>query len=208
LSGLLFPTLLGQTLNLERSYQWNTGKQRALSGKGSTIAYRGYPLIHYELEFEVLFDNITPSDLKALVGFFNQVMGGFDSFLYSDPEFNSVPSSAPQQFGTGNGTAGPFQLVGFYQNSGGPGTAEMIQNLNGTPVLYDNGSAITATNYTIGPTGIVTFLSGHFPVTGHALTWSGNFYNRCRFDEDDIPWKKFLNKRWSAKKVAFTTWFL
>jgi len=205
MSALLYPGLPGLTFDSIRSYKWSTGIQTAVSGKASTIAYMAYPLVHYELTYEFLRDSLNPSELKALVGLHTQLQVRFDTFLYSDPDFNTIPVSAPQFFGTGNGTAGPFQLVAAYQNTGGPGIAEIVQNLNGTPVLYDNGSTITATNYSIGATGLVTFNAGHFPVTGHTLTWSGSFYYRCRFDDDALPWKKFMNQTWSAPKVGFTS---
>jgi uncharacterized protein (TIGR02217 family) len=205
MSGLLYPTLSGVTPNVVRSYVWNTGKQKALSEKQSVIAFHAYPPIHFELEYELLDDALATSDLKALVGFHNAMSGSFDSFLFTDPEFNTITPGGAQTFATGNGSAGPFQLIAFYQNTGGPGTAELIQNLNGTPVLYDNGTPISAANYTISATGVVTFGVSHFPVTGHTLSWSGSFYYRCRFDDDEIPWTKFQYKRWTAKKVAFTS---
>jgi uncharacterized protein (TIGR02217 family) len=140
---------------------------------------------------------------------FNAVQGRYDSFLYQDPDFNAVTA---QYFATGNGTAGPFQLVASYANSGGPTTYELIQNLNGTPTLYDNGTLISSSNYSISATGAVTFGSGHFPVSGHLLTWTGSFYYRCRFDADKLDFQKFMagtsvgnGGYWWKGKVAFTS---
>lgn len=205
MSSFVFPTLQGLTFDVLRTPVWHTERQVALSGKRSTMAYMQYPLIHFELTFSILRDDLTPSDVKAIVGLFNVLQAGYDTFLFTDPDFNSFSSSNQQAFGTGNGTAGPFQLVANYQNSGGPGYGEIIQNLNGTPVLYDNGTIITSTNYTIGATGLVTFGAGHFPVASHALTWSGAFYYRCAFDEDKLELTKFMNQWWTIKKLPFTT---
>lgn len=213
MSSQVYPVLPGLDINIARSYQWKSGYQEALSGKQSTITYRTFPLVHYELTYNLLRDVGAPgfsgstSEIKQIVGLHNLMRGRWDSFLYTDPEFNTITSANAAQygsFGTGDGTTLVFQLVATYQNSGGPGQAELIQNLNGTPVLYDNGSTISAANYSIGATGIVTFGAGHAPVSGHALTWSGSWYNRCRFDEDAITWKKFMNLLWGAD-VKFTS---
>lgn len=207
MSGQLYPSIPGLTPEVVRSYSWDTGKQRAKSGKRSAISYRAYPLVHFELKYELLDDSVIPSQLKSLVGLHNQMLGSWDTFLFTDPDFNTITSAVPQFFGTSTGsTSTRYQLISFFENSGGPGTAEMVQNLNGAPVLYDNGTPISATHYSIDPTGGITFSSS--PTTGHTLTWSGSFYYRCEFDEDEIPWKKFANKWWSADKVAFTSIFL
>lgn len=199
-SGLLYPNnILGLTFDVVRSYSWNTGFQKALTNKQSALAYLIYPPCHFELNYELLRDDITTSDIKALVGIHNAVMGRGDTFLYTDPEFNSVTAQA---IATSTGsTATRYQLIATYQNSGGPGTPEAIQNLNGTPTLFDNGSSILGSHYTIDATGGITFSTS--PTTGHAITWTGAFYYRCRFDDDKIDWTKFLNKWWKASRIGF-----
>ena len=86
----------------------------------------------------------------------------------------------------------------------------MIQNGNpanwSTAVLYDNGAIISAANYSIGATGIVTFGAGHAPASGHTLTWSGSWYYRCRFDEDEMVFIKFMTiGYWAVKKLSFSS---
>lgn len=207
MSSQVYPALQGLTYPVKRSYVWKSGNQEALSGKQSAIAYRQYPLVHFDLSYDILRDASTPSEIKQLVGLHNLMRGRFDTFLFSDPDFNAITSANAAQFGpfgTGDGATLVFQLVALYQVSGGPGQAELIQNLNGTPVLYDNGATISAANYSVGATGIITFGSGHAPASGHALTWSGAFYYRCRFDEDSIEWKK-ESKQWWTADVSFTS---
>lgn len=209
MSAFLFPvTLPGIQYDYIRSYEWNTGVQTAVSGKTSTIAYRLYPLVHFEYSFEFLKDTNSPADIKAVVGLFNAVRGRQDSFLHTDPDFNTIASSSPQQFATADGTGGPFQIVAYYQNSGGPGQAEIMQNFSTLPVIYDNGSVIPSANYVLTATGQIAFFAGHFPTSGHALSWSGSFYYRCRFDADHYDWKKFMNGFWSADKLTFTSCIL
>ncbi len=308
MSSFLFPaTLPGIQPNYLRNYEWNTGIQKAVTGKTSTLAYQIYPLVRFEYSFEFLKDSDTPADIKALVGLFNAVQGRFDTFLHTDPDFNSVTG---QSFGTGNASTTAFQLVATYQNSGGPGQAEIIQNLNGTPSVFVNGvreyptpltspstpslsqvsggtiaartnyvkttylsangetlgsteasyatsanyllkvaspstqtgavswnvyvststgtetlqanvaigtawtepstglvagsalPAVNDTGWSIGATGIVTFNDA--PANAAALTWTGSFYYRCRFDADHYDWKKIVPGFWSASKISFT----
>lgn len=201
MSSLLYPALPGLTFDVKRSYVWKSGIQEAASGKMSAISYQQYPRVSYELVYSVLRRNVSPDEFQSLIGLYNQMQGRFDTFLFTDPDFNTIsPAQAAQygRFGTGDGTTLTFQLLATLQNSGGPGGAEIIQNLNGTPILYDNGSTISSANYTIGATGGVTFGAGHAPAAGHALTWSGSWYYRCRFDEDAIVWTKFMANYWKV----------
>jgi uncharacterized protein (TIGR02217 family) len=206
MSSYLYPNnITGLSFGVVRSPEWNTGFQRALSGKQSTIAYQLYPFIHFELAYELLRDDVSTSDLKALVGLLNALQGRYDTFLFTDPDFNTITYGTGEgEFGVGDGSTLIFQLVAAFTNLGGPGYSEIIQNLNGIPVLYDNGTVISAANYSIGSTGIVTFGSGHAPVAGHTLAWSGSFYYRCRFDEDSFEWTKFMSQWWQSK-VKFTS---
>lgn len=55
--------------------------------------------------------------------------------------------------------------------------------------------------YTISPSGVVTFSAA--PPNGIALAWSGSFYRRCRFVEDQIELEKFMAKLWSLGKLEF-----
>lgn len=207
MSSLLYPAALpGIEWDYSREYDWNTGIQTAVTRKQSAIGYQQYPVVMYELSYEFLRDSTTFPEIQTLVGLHNNMKGRFDTFLFVDPDFHSVTT---QQFAVADGTAGPFQLTALYTPASGAyagvGSVEIVQNLNGAPSLFDNAGAISAANYTVGATGLVTFGAGHFPVSGHLLTWTGNFYYRCRFDEDRINWKKFLNGLWNGSKVAFTS---
>lgn len=195
MSSFVFPTIKGLTYPIRRTPQWRTGVNEAISGKESRIAYRQYPRILFSLEYSVLREQASTNELKQLVGLFNALQGSYDTFLYNDPEFNSVTI---ENFGTGNGTTTSFQLVARYQNSGGPGYAERVQNLSSSPSIYDNGVLKTlTTDYTISVTGIITFFTP--PVSGHALTWTGTFSYRCRFMDDSIEFEKMMAFLWKTQ---------
>jgi hypothetical protein len=218
-SSYLFPyTLPGIQYGYTRKYNWGkVGVQKALSGKQSTIAYQIYPLISYEYSFEFLRDAVSATpDISALVGLFNAVGGKAGNFLHTDPDFNTISpaqSSIQGLIGTSTGsTATTYQLLAMYTPTtggySGVGASEIIQNLNGTPVLYDltASTTISASTYSIGPTGIVTFSTS--PPAGHLIGWSGSWYNRCRFDSDDYDFKRMDSKLWVLDKVNFTSLIL
>lgn len=202
MSALVYPTLNGLTLDIIRSYIWDSVVQKSTSGKVSAIANMAYPLVRFTLTYDILNDVIATSDLKALVGLHNQVQGRADNFLFADPDFNSVTA---QNFGTGDGTTTSFLIVAYYQNSAGPGTAELIQNFQSPPSIYNNGTLVSSSAYSIA-NGVITFTTA--PASGHALTWTGSFYYRCRFDKDSYPFTKFMYKWWQLKQLSFTSIYL
>lgn len=125
MSSLLFPTLPGLTFDVVRTPVWHTERQQALSGKRSTLAYMQYPLIHFELTFSVLRDDVAVSEIKQVVGLFNALQAGYDNFLFTDPDFNTV---SIMQYGTTDGTTLVFPLTAQY-GAGGYGYSELIQNV-------------------------------------------------------------------------------
>jgi hypothetical protein len=204
-SSYIYPTLPGLTLDVMRTPEYNTAITQALSGKESRIAYRQYPIMRWELSYDILRDYVSPSDLKALVGLFMAVQGQFNSFLYLDPLFNTVTL---QQFAVvgASDTAGAggtrYQVLAVYQNSGGPGGNEMIQNFQGTPSIYGGATLINPVDYVLDGDGGVTFNTGELPAAGTVLYWSGSFYYRARFDGDDtLDFTQFMQAFWELKKV-------
>lgn len=198
MSALVFPSstdLPGLTWNRERSLIWRTDIQEAVSGKETRIRRRQFPRVRFSVKYDILRDTVSPSEVRRLVGFFNAHAGAFDSFLFTDPGFNSVTA---ESFGTGDGTTKSFQLLARYQNSGGPGGAEAIQNLNGSPSIYVNG-VLQVGGYTLGPSGIVTFTTA--PSNTYPLTWTGSFYYRVRFEDDEMSATEFMQRWWSTQEI-------
>jgi uncharacterized protein (TIGR02217 family) len=217
MSSLIYPTLPGLTFNTIRAPKWKSRVQTAISGKQSAIADQVYPLVQFTLLYDDssgggLRDTGAPgftgtSEIKALVGFFDQMMGRYDTFLFTDPEFNAVTA---QQFGTGDGTTELFAITAVYGNPSGAGAPELIQNFNGTPNLYSNGTLINPSTYTLGPSVSPAVAAGYVlfagaPASGAVLTWTGSFYYRCRFDEDSYEWTKNMLAIWSLKRISFTS---
>lgn len=197
------PSLPSLTFPVQRTMKFATDLQRSVSGKTTRMALRRWPRVSWQQTYTLLRDDasVTLSELKLLLGFFNSLRGQLGSFLYTDPLFNTVNGAA---LGTGDGTTRAFQLLATYQaNSSSPGTPEIIQNLNGIPVIKDNGSTVSTSAYTVSNDGIVTFNTA--PLITHALTWSGSFYYQCTFDDDTQDFSEFMNNWWELKTLKFTS---
>ncbi len=194
MSSSVFPILPGMAWGVIKRPRFSTIVQKTASGREIRSALMSYPLWEFSLSFEVLRGSNGYTEMQTLAGFFNQLLGSYDTFLFNDPTDNSVTA---QPFGTGDGLTTDFQLL---RTMGG--FIEPVQNVNGTPSIYVNGTLQTS-GYTVGSTGIVTFTTA--PASGVALTWTGNFYFRCRFTQDIAEFDQFMQAMWSLKKLAFTS---
>jgi hypothetical protein len=147
------------------------------------IATGIYGFWQFEMTFPKLNSNFNDPTgyLAKVAGFFMSMQGSANSWLYDSAvdNDNTIAAGAPAQFGVGDGSTKVFQLVrpiGDYQ--------DLIQNLNGTPVIYDAGAPLGAgVGYSIDAKGVVSFTAA--PLANHVLSWSGKYYYRCRFLSDD-----------------------
>lgn len=195
MSNAIFPASLpGLSWGIQKRPEWATQVADSASGRQYTLGKRLYPLWRFKLPYEFLRAAAAAGDLQALVGFINARRGRYDDFLYLDPRDNAISGQA---FGTGDGTTKTFALVrsfgGFIEPVGGVNTATAVIQVAGvtTGVTFD--STLSS----------VTFATA--PANGAALTWSGQFYFRCRFLKDAIDFEQFLQDLWSAKSVEFQT---
>jgi uncharacterized protein (TIGR02217 family) len=196
MSNSVFPTLNGISIEATRSPLWNTMKLETPSGREYRGTFQLYPRYRYTLVFNYLRDTSLAQDYRTLLGFFNSMRGGFDTFLFTDPDDNSATN---QNFGTGDGSTKTFQLLRTLGNF-----VEPVYDINGAPTIKVAGVTKTAgSDYTIDSTGGVHFTAA--PAGGAALTWTGSFYWRCVFEDDTIDFDKFMNLLWSVKKVSLKT---
>ena len=192
MSNAVFPVLPGLTWDIPTSPQFNTKIHRAVSGSEQRAAFMQYPLWKFALKYEVLRDNLAFNELRTLAGFFNARQGSFDSFLYASP---ADSARVAEQFGVGTGTQFVFQLTRSFG-----GYVEPVHNLNGAPSIYVNGALRTLNvDYTIGATGLVTFVSS--PANGAVITWTGSFYYRCRFVADTVDFNQFMLNLYNVNKL-------
>jgi len=192
MSTAVFPALPGLAWSVKKTPTWQTRTQTSVSGKETRLADWSYPRWKWSLTYDILRDNPTYDELHTLAGFYLQRQGSFDSFLYQDPDDNSVTS---QDIGAGDGSTTVFQLVrsfgGFSEPVLAPNVISLV-TVAGTPT----------TAYTVDPTtGLLTFTSA--PASGAALQASFSYYFRCRFVDDSYDFEQFMLNLWQLQKLEF-----
>lgn len=192
MSSQIYPTLPGMEMDMTRRPVWKTSIKESVSGLEVRASYMAYPAWEYTLQYDFLRSAVAFSELQTLVGFFNQMRGAFDDFLWSVPEDNAVTN---YQFGLGDGATVSFQLTKAFG-----GFVEPVYNVNGTPVIKKSGvTQSTPADYTISSTGLVSFTSP--PAVSAPLTWTGSFYQRMRFAKDQADFERFMHQLWALKRV-------
>jgi len=176
-----------------RSPVWETQRETSDSGREFTWVKWTTPKWQYKLVYELLRAGQGRTELQTMMGFFNQMYGDGDTWLYDDPDDNTATA---QEFGVGDATTLAFQLVRTFG-----GFSEPVFELNGAPTVYVNGVVTSVTVST--HTGIVTFATP--PAAGAALTWTGQFYLRCRFLKSSLEFEQFMYQFWTLKTLEFIT---
>lgn len=191
----VLPYLPGQTPVVTKAPLWSTTVKRASSGRERRNAQWNYPLWQFELQYEVIRHKPTADELFTMWEFFNVLQGMFAPFLVVDPTDCQILSTAPVNFGTGDGSTRTFQLTRKINSF-----VEPVYDVYSATVL-DNGSA--SGSYTIAPNGLLTFTTA--PTSGHALTWYGYLYFGCRFLQDDLSFEQVVQLLWAGKSLKFSS---
>jgi uncharacterized protein (TIGR02217 family) len=212
----VFPALAGQGWSVHKKPAFSTIVASHVSGREVRFANYANPVWNFELTFEGLdgsttgqYPGLGSQSLQALMGLFLQCQGQYAAFVFYDPTDYNVSGQA---FGTGDGTTTAFQLQrtlgGFAEWVAAPVLSPTTLYFPGgatyaavAPAIYDNGSLVSSSAYTISSAGVVTF--GSAPASGHALTWTGAFGFLCRFDGDDLDFEQFMANLWKAESVKF-----
>jgi uncharacterized protein (TIGR02217 family) len=169
MSTTVLPSLAGLGWGIQRTPVFNTVVQQAISGKETRISLYSYPRWKWELSYNILRSAAAYTELQQLAGFFNTLLGQFDTFLYQDADDNSVTG---QGIGTGNGSTSEYQLVRSFG-----GFVEPVLAPNNISSLYLNGIAIPAGGYSAPVNGALTSsASGSLGATTYYVvsTWVTN----------------------------------
>lgn len=194
MSDAVFPTLAGRGWSIVKTPVWKTVTQESVSGMELRTSLMAYPRYRITLTYDVLRASSAFGELQTLVGFFNARRGSWDDFLFLDPDDNTASAQA---FGTGDGSTKTFQIgrdFGAFR--------EPVQDFVSAPSIYAAGALQSPAGYSIS-SGKVTFSTA--PAAGAPLTWSGQFYKRCRFVKDEVDFEEFMKDLWQAKKVELIT---
>jgi hypothetical protein len=89
-SNIIFPVLKSSNWKMTRTPQFKTLIQTSASGLRTRAALQSAPIWKWTLKNGVLQAAPTIADLQAIESLFNSMYGMYDSFLWRDPEFESL----------------------------------------------------------------------------------------------------------------------
>ena len=185
----VFPDLPGISWGVTKTPEFFSLTTVRPSGVDVAAALSTYPPWHFSLSYEFLRSG-AEDELQRLIGFFLARRGNVEDFLYKDPTDHHVDR---QGFGVGDGKTTRFTLC---RNIGG--FIEPLYDTTNEEIVL--GSTPLREGYRVDD-GVVMFMAA--PPAGARLSWSGDFYYRCRFKDSTIEFQNFSFKLWEAKTVEF-----
>lgn len=212
MSDAVFPELPGLTFPVQKSPIYSTTIKTALSGREVRRSNYATPIWLIGLSFEFLRDEIAMAEFKTLASFFQARRGAFDSFLFRDPDDCTVVN---EQIGVGDGVTRSFQLARTFG-----GVTEPVCNIDAASLIisplmwavdpnapmwgneispmWSGALDVLPTDYALSTTGLLTFNTA--PAAGVPVLASFNYYYRCRFQNDQADFQKFMYRLWDLKK--------
>ena len=157
---------------------------------GSGREERNARWAHSRRRYDAGYGVKTLEALSQVVAFFEERRGMLYGFRWRDRlDHSSAPGDVTptdQVIGTGDGDTATFQLVKTYGTFYAPYQRPIVKPVAGTVRAAVNGIEKTAgTDFTVDTAaGTVTFLAGHVPGNGQAVTAGFQFDVPVRFDTD------------------------
>lgn len=153
---------------------------------------RNTRLMHSRRRWDAGYGVKSLAQLSAIVAFFEERRGRLHGFRWRDRLDNAsaAPGAAVTPFdqvlGTGDGTRSVFALTKAYGAVHAPYARPIAKPVTGTVRVAVNGVELTAgVAFSVNTaTGEVTFLAGHVPLSGAAITVGFRFDVPVRFDTD------------------------
>ena len=159
---------------------------------GSGREQRNARWAHSRRRYDAGYGVKTLDALRGVVAFFEERRGQLHGFRWRDrldctsASSGEAVSPLDQGIGIGDGATAAFQLVNTYGAAFAPYQRPIAKPVDGSVrvavdhVEVANGVACTCDS----TTGVVTFLSGHIPAAGKAITAGFRFDVPVRFDTD------------------------
>jgi uncharacterized protein (TIGR02217 family) len=186
MSTLVYPALPGLSWSLIRRPTFSTTVRTSASQREVRAQLVTETLMEYDLTYEYL----SQGDLQTLMGFYCAMRGGYDTFLFDDPEDDSATNV---QIGTGDGSTTAFTC----QRSIGAST-RVVDWLNAISAVTVGGSSV---GYTVTAPNIINISPA--PASGAAVRASFTYYWKVRFVDDNLSFEEFMYSLHQLKKVSF-----
>lgn len=177
MSDLVLPNFIGFAMERKRNPAFDTRIQKTARGlKEIRAHFDPYPLWHFTVPIAFLANDLEANELDELLGFYLAHNGRTDTWLYDCPRYNYVDNVS---IGVGDGETTAFQLRIIHPH----GFIEPVNSPNLSWIdIYVDGELALPTERAVSATGLITTATP--PAAGAVITWTGNYYHRCRFDAD------------------------
>jgi uncharacterized protein (TIGR02217 family) len=157
---------------------------------GSGREERNARWAHSRRRYDAGYGVKTYEALSEVLAFFEERRGMLYGFRWRDRLDHSSGAgevaATDQLLGAGDGTTAAFQLAKTYGSIHAPYQRPIAKPVAGSVrVAVDGAEKAEGTDFTVDTTtGIVTFLAGHIPASGEAVTAGFRFDVPVRFDTD------------------------
>jgi uncharacterized protein (TIGR02217 family) len=190
------PFLPGLGWSVHRRPTFDTITVTHASGAEVRLALWTDALWEFELSYDALASNAAypgagNQTLQTLMGFYLARGGQRGSFLFIDPDFNTMVG---QGIGAGDGTTVAFQFVRVFG-----GQVEAVSWVTGVDAIYLDGVP-TPSGWQVAGSEI-TFASA--PASGVVISADFRYGFICRFLEDMIDFEQFMDNLWQLKSLKF-----
>ena len=194
------PSFAGLSWSRHKKPGFSTRVASHASGREVRLALMEYPLYEFEAVYNGLASNSTAafaglgsSSLQSLMGFFLQLQGQFGTFLYTDPDDNTVTAQA---FATGNGSTTTFTMM---RSLGG--FLEPVGWVISVANVYLNGVAQSGSTIGLATPNRLTFATA--PPSGVTVSADFSYAFNCRFLDDQMDFEEFMSNLWKLDSMKF-----
>ncbi len=193
------PTLAGLGWSRHKKPGFATRVASHVSGREVRVALMEYPLYEFEAVYNgltssaSLFAGLGASSLQTLMGFFLQLQGQFGTFLYTDPDDNTVTGQA---FATGDGSTTSFTMM---RTLGG--FLEPVGWVTNIADVYLNGTVQSGGAYSLTPPNTLVFTTA--PGSGAVVSAGFSYAFNCRFLDDRMDFEEFMANLWKLDSMKF-----
>ena len=164
------------------------------------ISLTQWPIWLFEMEIPYIFGDpeTINSGYQELIGFYGQVQGQADDWLFDWPDNNQI--TTPQVIGIGDGVT---VTTPIYHGIGGMN--ELIQNFKSLP--NDLYRRLGTESQFIQHRRLRKPYVQYGTSNGQQVAWIGSWYTRCRFLEDELQDLQLIragsNPLWTLKSLKF-----
>jgi uncharacterized protein (TIGR02217 family) len=156
---------------------------------GSGREERNARWAHSRRRYDAGYGIKTLDALSEVVAFFEERRGRLYGFRWRErlDQASNTGAVTPhdQIIGTGDGANDSFQLTKTYGSLYAPYQRPIVKPVSGSVRVAVDGAEADEENFTVDlTTGVVTFLAGHIPAAGKAVTAGFRFDVPVRFDTD------------------------